>query len=486
MAFSTVAPFADDVAKSTTSDTDNEDDDDDDNNHDDDDLPDDDHDQHEDDPEQQNQSSSCSRISRILPTRSDETTLSGSVTVMAGNRTTRRRWFPFSNSRTIAARRACSRKAIGEGGDGGGGGDPSPLLLATGVLLLLSSTVSVGLLVYSVFDPASITNESSNSTFVDPDSFRFRGYILDRPTASPSSFQEQQLTNLTNMTTVAPSPTFMPSKATIKSNKKSSQNGHFSLTGGRKPNVGTTKPPNIAPNDGRKKSNSTSLKITSDANPTIMPSASSALRNKEPALSAGTEKSKPQSTISPKRQDTLMPTMVADPTKSSPKKLPKATRPTSSAASMPFATQNEETRIKRPKCSPTLKPSIHKGVEMTTDVANQPTSATTSTTWSTTGVVTAVHASSSSTSLAPTSEPSLDPTFNMQTISPLPTVGVPSGNASLAAVMKRADCPDLPNVPPLPGKKGIGMTLRPEGSKGSWVEHLPKIIELNPYWNHCW
>lgn len=40
--------------------------------------------------------------------------------------------------------------------------------------------------------------------------------------------------------------------------------------------------------------------------------------------------------------------------------------------------------------------------------------------------------------------------------------------------------------PPLPGKKGIGYTLRPEGQKGSWVENLPKLIALKPHWNYSW
>jgi hypothetical protein len=40
--------------------------------------------------------------------------------------------------------------------------------------------------------------------------------------------------------------------------------------------------------------------------------------------------------------------------------------------------------------------------------------------------------------------------------------------------------------PPLPGKKGIGMTLREAGRKGSWEDNLPKVIALDPYWNYSW
>jgi hypothetical protein len=40
--------------------------------------------------------------------------------------------------------------------------------------------------------------------------------------------------------------------------------------------------------------------------------------------------------------------------------------------------------------------------------------------------------------------------------------------------------------PPLPGKKGIGMTLREVGREGSWEENLPKVIALDPYWNYSW
>lgn len=43
-----------------------------------------------------------------------------------------------------------------------------------------------------------------------------------------------------------------------------------------------------------------------------------------------------------------------------------------------------------------------------------------------------------------------------------------------------------PSMPPLPGKKGIGFTLRSPGQPGSYVENMPKVIALNVYWNYAW
>jgi hypothetical protein len=40
--------------------------------------------------------------------------------------------------------------------------------------------------------------------------------------------------------------------------------------------------------------------------------------------------------------------------------------------------------------------------------------------------------------------------------------------------------------PPLPGKRGAAFTLRDEGQNGSWVQNLPKVIKLKPYWNYSW
>jgi hypothetical protein len=422
----TVAPCPADVAKTTTSGTDNE-------NHDDenqDDLPVDDH-----DPEQQ----SCS--ASHMPT--DDT--------MACNRTRRR--FPF---RTRA--RGSSRQK-----DGGG-----PLLLVTGICLLLSAAVSVGLLVYSAFDPVLITKPSSD---VEPEDRRFRGYILDRrPTASPSSLQPLNL----NMTTGPPAM-----------RNTSSNYGNFSLSGGGRAADVVDMQPTIAPPPADiNKRNSTSL-ATGDANATIMPSVSPSISN-EPSMSS-TENSIPQ------------PTMVSDPSPSKspePKKSQTAQQPTNSTTLMP-SIQNKtqikplipsiqnETHIMPPTSSPTLMPSKHNEIPMvTSDSASLPALAptTTTSTGSTTGVPTVMDTSTRT--LAPTPEQSLDPNT-----SPLPTT-VPSRNSAVYTGTRPADCPDLPSIaPPLPGKKGIGMSLRPEGSEKaskneSWIENLPKLVSLNPYWNY--
>jgi len=38
----------------------------------------------------------------------------------------------------------------------------------------------------------------------------------------------------------------------------------------------------------------------------------------------------------------------------------------------------------------------------------------------------------------------------------------------------------------LPGKKGICFTLRSPDQDGSWIENLPKVLALNPFWNYSW
>lgn len=38
----------------------------------------------------------------------------------------------------------------------------------------------------------------------------------------------------------------------------------------------------------------------------------------------------------------------------------------------------------------------------------------------------------------------------------------------------------------LQGKKGACFTFRQEGKKGSWVENLPKVLALRPFWNYSW
>jgi hypothetical protein len=42
------------------------------------------------------------------------------------------------------------------------------------------------------------------------------------------------------------------------------------------------------------------------------------------------------------------------------------------------------------------------------------------------------------------------------------------------------------SMPPLPGKKGIGLTMRDPGQEGSYVENLPKVVALKVYWNYAW
>jgi hypothetical protein len=38
----------------------------------------------------------------------------------------------------------------------------------------------------------------------------------------------------------------------------------------------------------------------------------------------------------------------------------------------------------------------------------------------------------------------------------------------------------------LAGKKGAALTLRDIGQDGSWVENLPKVIKLGPFWTYSW
>lgn len=47
-------------------------------------------------------------------------------------------------------------------------------------------------------------------------------------------------------------------------------------------------------------------------------------------------------------------------------------------------------------------------------------------------------------------------------------------------------CPAQTELTPLPGRKGVALTLREEGEPGSWVENLPKVTKLRPYWNYSW
>jgi hypothetical protein len=49
-----------------------------------------------------------------------------------------------------------------------------------------------------------------------------------------------------------------------------------------------------------------------------------------------------------------------------------------------------------------------------------------------------------------------------------------------------ATCSYVPKTTALPGKKGIGFTLRAIGQPGSYEENMPKVLALKPYWNLNW
>lgn len=64
----------------------------------------------------------------------------------------------------------------------------------------------------------------------------------------------------------------------------------------------------------------------------------------------------------------------------------------------------------------------------------------------------------------------------------------PSHLASLSNIvaLRPACSPIRPTPQPLRGKKGAAFTMRAEGQPGSWVENLPKLLLLIPYWSHSW
>jgi Glycosyl hydrolase catalytic core len=72
----------------------------------------------------------------------------------------------------------------------------------------------------------------------------------------------------------------------------------------------------------------------------------------------------------------------------------------------------------------------------------------------------------------------------------VPTVRAESASIGLGDhPLSREDfeaCTTELSHPPLPGKKGAAFTLRDAGQSGSWVENLPKVIQLKPYWNYSW
>jgi hypothetical protein len=74
----------------------------------------------------------------------------------------------------------------------------------------------------------------------------------------------------------------------------------------------------------------------------------------------------------------------------------------------------------------------------------------------------------------------LSPTLApIEMVTPVPSAGVLLGRPTRA-------CAAVTPPPPFEGKKGAAFTLRDEGLKGSWVENLPKVVALEPYWNYGW
>jgi Glycosyl hydrolase catalytic core len=65
---------------------------------------------------------------------------------------------------------------------------------------------------------------------------------------------------------------------------------------------------------------------------------------------------------------------------------------------------------------------------------------------------------------------------------------VGADNTSPDPHSRQLTCPRKPSkkLPPLPGKKGIGLTMRVPGQEGSYEENMPKVLQLQPYWNYCW
>jgi hypothetical protein len=74
----------------------------------------------------------------------------------------------------------------------------------------------------------------------------------------------------------------------------------------------------------------------------------------------------------------------------------------------------------------------------------------------------------------------LSPTLApIEMVTQVPSSGVLLGGPTRA-------CAAVTPPPPFPGKKGAAFTLRDEGLKGSWLENIPKVVALEPYWNYGW
>jgi hypothetical protein len=72
------------------------------------------------------------------------------------------------------------------------------------------------------------------------------------------------------------------------------------------------------------------------------------------------------------------------------------------------------------------------------------------------------------------------------TLAPLEMLNPAPSAAAGGLLRPSGNCAAIPLPPPFEGKKGAAFTLRDEGLKGSWVENLPKVVALEPYWNYGW
>lgn len=62
-----------------------------------------------------------------------------------------------------------------------------------------------------------------------------------------------------------------------------------------------------------------------------------------------------------------------------------------------------------------------------------------------------------------------------------------SSNSSISTNnVNTSSCPIYPSPPRFKGKKGAARTLRTIGRPGSWIENLPGVIDMKPYWNYNW
>ena len=52
--------------------------------------------------------------------------------------------------------------------------------------------------------------------------------------------------------------------------------------------------------------------------------------------------------------------------------------------------------------------------------------------------------------------------------------------------LSTSNCAPYHNPQPLPGKRGVALAMRSEGSSGTWFENFPKLLQLEPYWHHSW